>query len=66
VDGGLKAAYRSGADLYGPSAGIGHVRDDYSLEGDGALVRAAGGALRRLPVARLRTCLYGVAIGTVR
>jgi O-methyltransferase involved in polyketide biosynthesis len=65
VDGGLKAAFRSGAELYGSCAGIGHVRDDYSLEGDGAAVRAAGGALRRLPLSRLRTCLYGVAVGTV-
>lgn len=65
VDEGLKAAYRSGAELHAPCAGIRHDRDDYSLEGDGALVRAAGGALRRLPVPRLRTCLYGVALGTV-
>lgn len=65
VDGGLKAAYRSGAELHGPCAGIEHVRDDYSLEGDGAVVKAVGGALRRLPVPRLRTCLYGVAVGTV-
>jgi len=65
VDEGLKAAYRSGAELHGSCASIEHIRDDYSLEGDGAMVRAVGGALRRLPVPRLRTCLYGVAIGTV-
>jgi O-methyltransferase involved in polyketide biosynthesis len=65
VDEGLKAAYRSGAELHGSCAGIEHVRDDYSLEGDGAMARVVGGALRRFPVPRLRTCLYGVAIGTV-
>jgi O-methyltransferase involved in polyketide biosynthesis len=65
VDGGLKAAYRSGAELHGSCAAIEHVRDDYSLEGDGAMARLAGGTLRRLPVPRLRTCLYGVAVGTV-
>lgn len=66
VDGGLKAAYRSGAELHASCAGIEHVRDDYGLEGDGMLVRAFGGALRHLPLRRLRTCLYGVAVGTVR
>jgi len=66
VDGGLKAAYRTGAELHGSCAGIEHVRDDYSLEGDGAAVRAFGGSLRHLPSSRLRTCLYGVAFGTVR
>jgi O-methyltransferase involved in polyketide biosynthesis len=66
VDGGLKAAYRTGAELHASCAGIEHVRDDYSLEGDGVAVRAVGGLLRHLPLRRLRTCLYGVAIGTVR
>jgi O-methyltransferase involved in polyketide biosynthesis len=66
VDGGLKAAYRSGAELHASCAGIEHVRDDYGLEGDGMLVRAFGGALRHLPLRRLRTCLYGVDVGTVR
>jgi O-methyltransferase involved in polyketide biosynthesis len=66
VDGGLRAAYRTGAELHASCAGIEHVRDDYSLEGDGVAVRAVGGVLRHLPHRRLRTCLYGVAIGTVR
>lgn len=66
VDGGLKAAYRTGAELHASCAGIEHVRDDYSLEGDGVAVRAVGGILRHLPLRRLRTCLYGVAVGTVR
>lgn len=66
VDGGLKAAYRTGAELHASCVGIEHVRDDYSLEGDGVAVRAVGGVLRHLPLRRLRTCLYGVAIGTVR
>lgn len=66
VDGGLKSAYRSGAELHASCAGIEHVRDDYGLEGDGLAARAFGGSLRHLPVRRLRTCLYGVAIGKVR
>ncbi|EST26459.1 hypothetical protein N566_23850 [Streptomycetaceae bacterium MP113-05] len=66
VDGGLRAAYRNGTELHASCAGIKHVRDDYGLEGDGTAVRAFGGSLRHLPFRRLRTCLYGVAIGTVR
>lgn len=66
VDGGLKAAYRSGAELHATCAGIDHVRDDHALEGDGLLARTLGGALRHLPLRRLRTCLYGVAVATVR
>lgn len=66
VEGGLKAAYRTGAELHASCAGIRHVRDDYGLEGDGAAVRALGGLLRHLPSRRLRTCLYGVTVGTVR
>ncbi|NKI42672.1 class I SAM-dependent methyltransferase [Streptomyces physcomitrii] len=66
VEGGLKAAYRSGAELHASCAGIAHVRDDYGLEGDGLAVRALGASLRHLPLKQLRTCFYGVAIGTVR
>lgn len=65
VEGGLKAAYRTGTELHATCAGIEHVRDDYSLEGDGMAVRAFGGMLRHLPSRKLQTCLYGVAIGTV-